>query len=211
MRPCNRVPSAQCLLPFAFFLYYSRLIPDLPKEFPSLTTLTDFSPEDLAVLNRTPTAVAMAAAYAEQDGALTLAREMRAGLTAAREAAFAFPDNEVIQLLAATMQDIDEDGDSDSDGDQPGDPEDAEEIVEERNPVRAQEISIDLARQSMAIVDATATLEEAVQFKHWLYAIADQVTLATRSGGFLGFGGKQVAEGEKEYLAGLRAALGLEA
>src|SRR5687768_3676523 len=53
---------------------------------PSLTTLTDFSPEDLGVLNRTPTAVAMAAAYAEQDGALSMVREMRAGLTAAREA-----------------------------------------------------------------------------------------------------------------------------
>ena len=34
---------------------------------------------------------------------------MRAGLTAAREAAFAFPENVLIQFLAAEMQDEEED------------------------------------------------------------------------------------------------------
>ena len=172
-----------------------------------MTTLTDFSPDDLAILNRTPTAVAMAAAYAEQDGPVSLVREMRAGLTAAREAAFAFPDNEIIQLLAAAMQ---EDDDDEAERREGGEAEREDEVVEERNPARSQEISIELAGQSMAIMEATATLEETVQFKHWLYAIADQVTLATRSGGFLGFGGTQVAEGEKTYLANLRGALGMD-
>jgi hypothetical protein len=175
-----------------------------------LTTLTDFSPEDLGILNRTPTAVAMAAAYAEQDGALSMAREMRAGLTAAREAAFAFPDNEIIQLLAAAMQDVDEDDDDSPEEDQAGDPAGTEAVVEERNPQRAQEMSLELAGQAMAIMQETATLEEAVQFKHWLYAIADQVTLASKSGGFLGLGGTQVAEGEQEYLTNLRVVLGID-
>ena len=176
-----------------------------------MTTLTDFSPEDLAILNRTPTAVAIAAANAQQDGPLGLMREMRAGLTAAREAAFAFPDNEIIQLLAAAMQEDDEEDetDDDLDGHQPGDDPGVEAVVEERNPARSQEIAIDLAGQAMTIMETTATLEETVQFKHWLYAIADQVTLASRSGGFLGFGGTQVAAGEKTYLANLRAALGI--
>ena len=77
-----------------------------------MTTLTDFAPDDLAILNRTPTSVAMGAAYADQDGAFSLPKEMQAGLTAAREAAFAFPDNEIIQLLAESMQDVDEDDDA---------------------------------------------------------------------------------------------------
>ena len=81
--------------------------------------------------------------------------------------------------------------------------------MEERNPSRSKESSIDLAKQSMEIVLATATIEEAVQFKHWLYAVAEQVTLAEKSGGFLGFGGTQVAEGEVAYLADLRNAIGL--
>lgn len=84
------------------------------------------------------------------------------------------------------------------------------EIVEERSPGRAPEVSIDLARQSMAILEERATLEETVEFKHWLYEIAKQVTLAAKSGGFLGFGGEQLAAGEKAYLAELQEALQIE-
>lgn len=172
-----------------------------------MTALTDFSPQDLAVLNRTPTAVAMAAAYADQDGALTLAKEMEAGLTAAQEAAFAFPENEIIQFLAESMQNVDEETDSDTDDEQDANEDQPEDIVEERSPSLAGESSLDLVAQSMAIMKSTATLEEFVQFKHWLFAIADQVTLAAKTGGFLGIGGTQVGEGERSYLEGLRVVL----
>jgi hypothetical protein len=177
-----------------------------------LTDLTEFEPEELAVLNRTPTAVALAAAYAEQDGPVSFARELQAGLTAAEEAAAAFPDNAVIQLLAASMHEVDEeDYDTTPDPDQPGDEPTAEaqEVVEERSPQRSRASSLDLAAQSLAIMQERATLEEMVEFKHWLFAIADQVTIATRSGGFLGFGGQQVGEGEREYLEELRQVLEL--
>ncbi len=171
-----------------------------------MTQLTDFTPDDLAILNRTPTAVAMGAAYAERNGALNLAREMRAGLTAAREAAFAFPENAVIQLLAASMQETDE---TDEETDDTDDPDGLEDVVEERSPVLAGATAIELAEQSMTIMQQTATLEETVQFKHWLYAIAEQVTLATKSGGFLGIGGTQVGEGERAFLQQLRTAIGM--
>ncbi|MBX3069466.1 MAG: hypothetical protein KF883_03060 [Thermomicrobiales bacterium] len=174
-----------------------------------MTHLTDFTPDDLAILNRTPTAVAMGAAYADRDGALSLAKELRAGLTAAREAAFAFPDNEVIQLLAASMQESERDEDSPSDDDDVQQEEPVEDIVEERHPALAGATAIELASQSMDIMSATATLEEAVQFKHWLYAIAEQVALATKSGGFLGIGGTQVGEGERSFLQELAEAIGM--
>lgn len=175
-----------------------------------MTQLTDFSPDELAILNRTPTAVAMGAAYAERDGVWSLAKEMRAGLTAAREAAFAFPDNEVIQLLAATMQETDdEDASTDDDDERPG--EGGEDVIEERNPSLAGETAIELAAQSMSIMTGTATLEETVQYKHWLYAIAEQVVLATKSGGFLGIGGSQVGAGERSFLQQLSEAIGMPA
>ncbi|CAN5781574.1 hypothetical protein BH23CHL5_BH23CHL5_26640 [soil metagenome] len=175
-----------------------------------MTALTDFAPEDLAILNRTPTAVAMAAAYAEQNGAVTLMRELRAGLSAAREAAFAFPDNEVVQALAATMQDVDSDEPREPESLPVGGDTAAEDVVEERNPALAQETAIELAGQSMAIMQQTATLEEVVEFKHWLYAIANQVTLASKSGGFLGIGGTQVADAERQFLARLHEAMEID-
>lgn len=177
-----------------------------------MTQLTDFTPEEMAILNRTPTAVAMGAAYADSDGIWDLAKEMRAGLAAAREAAVAFPDNAVVQLLAASMQETD---DSDADSDEADVPastdNEPEDVVEERNPSLAGESAIELAGQSMAIMQKTATLEETVQFKHWLYAIAEQVALATKTGTFLGFGGAQVGDGERRFLTELSAAIGMPA
>lgn len=174
-----------------------------------MTALTDLTPEESAIVQRTPTAVALGAAYSQQDGAVSLMREMKAGLAAAAQAAIAFPDNAIVRELAAEMQEMeDDDLDPHQAGDAATDIDD--EIVEERSPGRAPEASIDLARQSMAIMEEKATLEESVEFKHWLYEIAKQVTLAAKSGGFLGFGGEQVAAGELAYLTELQEALQIE-
>lgn len=176
-----------------------------------MTTLADLTVEEAAVLNRTPSAVALGAAYSEQDGVVSLMREMKAGLSAAAQAAMAFPDNEVIRVLAAEMQETDEDNDE-PDAVQAGDTTETDDAayVEERSPMRAPDTAIDLARQSIGIMEANATLEETVQFKHWLYEIAKQVTFAAKSGGFLGFGGEQVSEGEKAFLKQLQDALQIE-
>jgi len=175
----------------------------------NVTVLTDFSPEDLAILNRTPTSVAMAAAYANQDGALTLAKEMEAGLRAASDAAAAFPENEIIQFLAAAMHEVNAESSSENpeENDSAGD----EDVVDERSPLRAGEASLELVAEAIEVMKSTATIEEFVQFKHWLYAVADQVTLAAKSGGFFGFGGTQVGEGEMAYLEQLRDVLEMPA
>lgn len=68
-----------------------------------MTAMTDLTPEEAAVLQRTPTAVALGASYSEQDGAVSLIREMKAGLAAAAQAAIAFPDNAIVRELAADM------------------------------------------------------------------------------------------------------------
>lgn len=189
--------------------YYSMQFDDRSLKGRLVTLVTDFSPDDLAILNSTPTAVAMGAAYANRDGAWSLAKEMQAGLTAAQEAAFAFPDNDLIQFLAAAMQESELSDYSPETTD--GDDDDDENIVEERSPSLSGDTAIELAAQSMDIMNRTATLEETVQFKHWLYAIAEQVALATKSGGFLGFGGTQVGEGERSFLQQLSDAIGMPA
>jgi hypothetical protein len=178
----------------------------------TLTAIAEFTPDDYAILHRTPSAVAFAVAYAERDDAIRLMRELRAGLTAAREAAFAFPDNEIVQALAEAMQEIEDESEEGAEASENGHerPDDTEEILPERNPRLAAETSLDLARQSIEILQANATLEETVQFKHWLIAIAEQVALATRSGGVLGLGGTQLSDEEQAYLMQLREALTID-
>ncbi len=171
-----------------------------------MTVLEDLSTDDQIVLARTPTALVMATAYAEQDGVFSIRKELKAGLQAAIDGATAFPDNQIIQRLALEMNSIDPQ-EADEVKERAKHATDPEDLVEERNPATSRPLALQLAAQSLAIMQADATVEEAVEFKYWLYSIADQVTLASKAGGFLGFGGTRVSPAEAAFLDELREAL----
>lgn len=175
-----------------------------------MTVLEDLSPDEQAVLLHTPNALVLATAYAEQDGVFSIRKELKAGLQAAIDGATAFPTNHIIQRLAVEMTAIDHETMDDvrERAANPGDPAD---LVEERNPSRSRPLALQLAGQSLAIMEANATLEETVEFKYWLYSIADQVTLASKAGGFLGFGGTRVSPAEAAFLDQLREVLAIPA
>jgi hypothetical protein len=171
-----------------------------------LTVLEDLSTDDQIVLARTPTALVMATAYAEQDGVLSIRKELKAGLQAAIDGATAFPENQIIQRLALEMNSLDPEEEDEarkraSSATKP------EDLMQERNPSTSRPLALQLAAQSLAIMDASATRQETIEFKYWLYSIADQVTLASKAGGFLGFGGKRVSPAEAVFLDQLREVL----
>ena len=58
-----------------------------------------------------------------------------------------------------------------------------------------------------AIVAAGATSEETAAFGRWLLATAQAAADAAKDGGFMGFGAKQVSEGEQAMLDRLRDAV----
>ena len=58
-----------------------------------------------------------------------------------------------------------------------------------------------------ALVAARATPEEAAAFAVWLVATAQAAADAAKDGGFMGFGAKQVSDGEQAMLDRLRDAL----
>jgi hypothetical protein len=171
-----------------------------------LTVLEDFSTDDQIVLARTPTALVMATAYAEQDGVFSIRKELKAGLQAAIDGATAFPDNQIIQRLALEMNSIDPE-EVDEVKDRARNATDPADLVEERNPTASRPMALQLSGQSLAIMEANATAEETIEFKYWLYSIADQVTLASKAGGFLGFGGTRVSPAEARFLDELRDVL----
>lgn len=171
-----------------------------------MTVLEDLSTDDQIVLARTPNALVMATAYAEQDGVFSIRKELKAGLQAAIDGATAFPDNQIIQRLALEMNSINPE-EADEVRERARTATDPEDLVEERNPATSRPLALQLAAQSLAIMEANATVEEAVEYKYWLYTIADQVTLASKAGGFLGFGGTRVSPAEAAFLDDLRSAL----
>ncbi len=63
------------------------------------------------------------------------------------------------------------------------------------------------AREANAVL---ATLDPVVasEYRQWVLQAAEKVAMAATEGGFLGFGGERLSEGEKKILAELKNALG---
>jgi hypothetical protein len=68
---------------------------------------------------------------------------------------------------------------------------------------------LEFVKGVVVLVDAKATSEEAVRFKEWLYAVAKAVSEAAKEGGFMGIGGEQVSDNEKDALENLKSTLHL--
>ncbi len=73
---------------------------------------------------------------------------------------------------------------------------------------KAQSLALERVRQTITLVKAKATPEETEALRAWLVSVAEGVAKAAREGGFLGFGGTEVSEGEQAFLAKLNTALG---
>ena len=70
--------------------------------------------------------------------------------------------------------------------------------------------ALEQVRSSIACLETHASKEETDAYRRMLYGIAEKVANAAREGGFLGFGGTQVSEGERSFLNELRSTLQLE-
>lgn len=68
-------------------------------------------------------------------------------------------------------------------------------------------LALDRARAAVTALQSKAPGDLAA-YRSFLAALAERVAQAAKEGGFLGFGGERVSEGEKQMLAKLEAALG---
>src|ERR1700712_498138 len=71
-----------------------------------------------------------------------------------------------------------------------------------------KEVTLAEVNKGIALVDSKVP-DEAEAFRAWLFTIGQKVAEAAKEGGFAGFGGTLVSEGEKAGLTELAAALGV--
>jgi hypothetical protein len=71
-------------------------------------------------------------------------------------------------------------------------------------------MAVDESRKSVEIIGRHAA-SEVEPYKQWLMKIAYDVANAAKEGGFLGFGGERVSDGERQTISQLSAALGVKA
>ena len=159
-----------------------------------MTTESAFTPEEWARLERSPFVAGMAITIAKLGGAVDVRKESMATLTATTEAARFGGRGELVDELTRSIAiKIGAAG----------------KVLADFEPeagVTAGEMLAEL-RAVTAIVRAKATPPEAESFRDWLLETATRTAQAAKEGGFMGFGAKQVSEGEQQMLDKLAAAL----
>lgn len=79
------------------------------------------------------------------------------------------------------------------------------------SPEKLRALAIDDARAVSALLAARVSPEVAGEYRAWTMQVAENVANASSEGGFLGFGGERLSEGERKLLDELKTALGTTA
>jgi len=69
---------------------------------------------------------------------------------------------------------------------------------------------VDDCREVARILDSKADASEAAEYRAWVMQIAEKVAMSAKEGGFLGFGGERLSDGEKQGIGEVAGALGAD-
>jgi hypothetical protein len=158
-----------------------------------VTTKSDFPEDEWTRVVRAPFVAGLAISLADPGGPIEAAKESMATIRSATNP----PSRE--QLLAEVALEL-------------------QALTQQRHnplkgykPTRGGEAPgdqvLDELRGVQALVAARATPEETSAFARWLLATAQGAADAAKDGGFMGFGAKQVSDGEQAMLDRLKDAL----
>ncbi len=157
-----------------------------------MTTKSDFPEDDWTRIVRGPFVAGLAITLADPGGPIEAAKESMATIKSATNP----PSRE--QLLAEVALEV-------------------QALTQQRqNPLKSYKPTkgeapgkqvLEELRSVQALVAARATPEETAAFGRWLLATAQAAADAAKDGGFMGFGAKQVSEGEQAMLDQVRDAV----
>jgi hypothetical protein len=147
-----------------------------------MTTKASFNAEDWALISTAPALAGLLVASSEPGGNL---RESVALSRAYAEARGQHP-GELLEDILTTAPSLDA-------ANRPRSPEDI------RN------VALDQLRHAVRTLDRVAEDDELVEYKRFVYALAQEVAQAHKEGGFLGIGGQAVSPGEQTALDAIAA------
>jgi len=162
-----------------------------------MSTKADFTPEQWDTIVKTPMMVGWAVVAASPSGPVGMMKEMsamaRVVMDAGKQAAEGSLIKSVTDEIKLRAFDRKEGG--------------AEKLAAADVKPRA----LALCKDAVAAIAGKGQPGEADAFRAWLVSVARGVAEASKEGGFLGFGGKQVSEAEQAAIKDLAAALGTPA
>ena len=78
------------------------------------------------------------------------------------------------------------------------------------NPEKFKQQLIQDCKDVSRILESKASEQDRMEYKQWAMSLAEQVAMAAKEGGFLGFGGQQISPGEVQMIADIAEAIGSE-
>ena len=157
-----------------------------------MTKKSDFAEDEWSRIVRAPFVAGLSISLADPGGPIEAAKETMATIRSATNP----PSRE--ELLTDVALDI------------------QAEVQAKRHPLKGykptkghapgEEVLTEI-REVRAIVAAKATAEETAAFGEWLVVTAQAAADAAKDGGFMGFGAKQVSDGEQAMLDRVREAV----
>jgi hypothetical protein len=157
-----------------------------------MTTKSDFPEDEWTRIVRAPFVAGLAISLADPGGPIEAAKE---SMAAVRSATNPPTREQLLTEVALELQALTQQRHNPLKGYKPaGGTPPGEQVVAE-------------LRDVQDLVAARATTEEASAFAAWMIATAQAAADAAKDGGFMGFGAKQVSDGEQAMLDRLRSTL----
>jgi hypothetical protein len=142
-----------------------------------MTQKADFNAEEWTLLANAPALTAMLVIAADKGGTVRETLAVQRAYTAARAA----EHGELLHEILNTPPAIDP-------------------ATAPKTPDELRREAPETLRRAIALLERKATDEEVVEYKQFVFGLADTVARAHREGGFLGIGGTEVSEHEQEAL-----------
>jgi hypothetical protein len=166
-----------------------------------------FSEEEQVLLSSLPTLIGTVMSFASGSGLGTV-KELMSSARSVMEGASRFPDNAIIAGVVPSITNKDEGIEKARDLRKKLQDELKAREVDSREELRT--FVLETSRKAKALLDTKASPEEVQQFSGWILDIAENVAKAASEGGFFGFGGVQVSEGEKQLFDDIASALAIK-
>lgn len=168
--------------------------------------MADFTDEELTLLTTTPSMIGSTIAFSESSGVVGTVTEAMSNAKAVLSGVQSYPQNALIETVAPSIAD-------------------RKDAMEKAKAVRTNMMArmkekgitsrdglrqqvVEDCREVARILDSKADSTEAAQYRAWVMEIAEKVAMSAKEGGFLGFGGERLSEGEKQVIGEVAGALG---
>lgn len=166
-----------------------------------------FNEDEWFLLSSTPALIGATMSAADKSGVIGTVKELSASMRVTVAALKDYPQSELVQELLKKAENWDEAKAKISDYKSRSEERLNTDNIKSTEDLQ-QQVLADI-RTSVELVDAKCTPDDAKIYREWSLKIANNVAKAAKEGGFMGFGGTEVSDGERALLTQIEDALGV--